>query len=66
MSGLTPVERLIVKFICEQKTNKEIAKALNFSIRTIEDYRLKIQKKTGTKNAVGIALFAVVNGIVKL
>jgi DNA-binding NarL/FixJ family response regulator len=56
----------IIKLICKQLTTKEISKSLNLGIRTIDDYRNKIQAKTGAKNAVGIALYAVKNSLVAL
>lgn len=54
----------IIQLLCGQLTNKEIAKATNFHVRTIEDYRRKIQEKMDVKNAVGIALYAAEHGII--
>jgi DNA-binding NarL/FixJ family response regulator len=53
----------IIKLICKQCSNKEIAAKLKLSIRTIEGYREEILKKMKVKNSVGIALFAVRNKI---
>jgi len=61
----TETEIEIIKLICKQLTAKEIAEKLDLSYRTIEDYRLKIQKKVRAKNIVGIALYAIRKGIVK-
>ncbi len=57
-------ELRIVQLICRQLSTKEIAAELRLSNRTIDDYRHKILEKTGAKNMVGIALYAVKNGLV--
>jgi DNA-binding NarL/FixJ family response regulator len=49
----------IIRMICQQFTNKEIATQLGISIRTVESHREKIQEKTGAKNSVGVAIYAI-------
>jgi DNA-binding CsgD family transcriptional regulator len=56
---LTTQEVTIVRLICKQFTAKEIADKMGLSYRTVEGYRLEIQKKIGAKNLVGISLYAV-------
>lgn len=58
-------ERRIIEMICCQLTTKEIAFRLKLSVRTVDDYRHKIQEKTGAKNAVGIAIYAVKTKLVE-
>lgn len=53
----------IIKLICQQYTNKEIAEMLGLSIRTVESHREKIQEKTGAKNAIGVVVYAIKHGI---
>jgi DNA-binding NarL/FixJ family response regulator len=53
----TSRETDIIKLICEQQTNKEIATALG--LRTVESHREKIQEKTGAKNSIGVAIYAI-------
>ena len=53
----------IIKLICNQYSNKEIAGELELSKRTIEGYRQKILEKIDAKNTVGIVLYAVKNKI---
>lgn len=55
----TPKEIEIIKCICEEMSNKEIAEKKNLSIRTIEGYRDKILEKIGAKNSVGIVVYAI-------
>jgi DNA-binding CsgD family transcriptional regulator len=63
---LTTLEIKIVKLICKEFTAKEIAAKLGMSYRTIEGYRLIIEKKIGVKSLVGIVLFAVKSGIIQI
>ena len=53
----------VIRCICQEMTNKEIAPRLNLSIRTIEGYRDKIQEKIGAKNAAGIVIYAIKHNI---
>jgi two-component system response regulator NreC len=58
-------ELSIIIYICKEYTNKEIADELSLSIRTVEEHRNNIAKKIGAKNAVGIALYAFRNKLVR-
>lgn len=55
----TDRELEVIRLICEQKTNKEIAASLRLSVRTVESYRENIQEKTAARNSVGIVLYAI-------
>lgn len=63
---LSEREREVIKLICEQCTNQEIAEKLNLSPRTVESHRQRILEKTGSKNSVGIVIYAVINNIYSL
>ena len=52
-------ELLVIKLICQEFSNKEIAEKLNLSKRTVEGYREKILEKINAKNTVGIVVFAI-------
>jgi len=56
----------VIKLICEQHTNKEIAKTLNLSIRTVESHREKIQEKADAKNSIGIAIYAIKHNLFEI
>jgi DNA-binding NarL/FixJ family response regulator len=62
-SSFTEKELEIMRAICHQLTTKEIATDLALNRRTVEDYSHSIKEKTGTRNIVGIALYAVKKGI---
>ena len=57
--GLTDREIEIIRLICAQKSNKEIAEILDISPRTVDSHKTNIFTKTGAKNIIGVALFAV-------
>lgn len=60
---LTNREIDVVKLICQEKTNQEIADILFLSPRTVESHRQRILDKIGAKNTVGIVIYAVINDI---
>ena len=59
----TERELEIVRLICQELSNKEIAERLHLSVRTVEGYRDKIQDKMNVRNAAGIVIYAIRNGI---
>ncbi len=62
----TEKELEVIRMICQQASNKEIAAHLNLSIRTIEGYRDRIQERINARNMVGIVVYAIREGIYKL
>ncbi|MVN20652.1 response regulator transcription factor [Mucilaginibacter arboris] len=57
-------ETEILKLICQEKQNTEIADQLFLSVRTVEGYRTKLFEKTGSKNIVGLVIYAIKKGII--
>lgn len=53
----------VLTLICEEKTNKEIAKDLFLSRRTVEGHRNRIMEKINAKNTVGMIIYAIEHGI---
>ncbi len=49
----------VVKLICEELTNQEIADKLFLSKRTVENHRQRILDKIGATNMVGIVIYAI-------
>jgi len=60
---LTKVEKRVLGFILEGKTNREIADTLHRSIRTIEDHRARIMRKLGVDNVVDLVKKAISIGV---
>ena len=48
----------VLKLICKEYTNAEIAEAFRVSIRTAEGYRQKLVDKSGAKNIAGLVVLA--------
>jgi len=57
-------EKEVLKLVCEEYSNQEIAQKLYVSTRTVEGYRSRLFEKSGAKNLAGLVLFAVRRGIV--
>lgn len=55
-------ELAIIKLVAEQKSNEEIALLLEKSNRTIENYKREMMSKTGSKNFIGVIVYAIKNG----
>lgn len=51
----------IVKLIMEENTTADIALKLDISARTVDTHRKNILRKTGIKNMVGLAKYAIQN-----
>lgn len=64
-SELTDREKEFLKYCCDDKTYKEIAKLMNIASRSVEDYRESLFKKLNVKNRAGLAVFAIESGLVK-
>ena len=60
---LTESDTQIIKFICQGKSNSEIADLLFLSPRTIEGRKSTIYRKTETKNRGDLIIYAIKNGI---
>jgi PAS domain S-box-containing protein len=58
MNTLTSREREIMSFVILGKSNKEIAKHLRISYRTVEVHRLHIMQKTGSTNLIELLEFS--------
>lgn len=60
---LSEREKDVVKLICQEFTNHEIAEKLFISQRTVESHRQRAIEKIGAKNTVGIVIYAIINNI---
>ena len=56
----------IIKLICTEFSNKEMATELNLSVRTVEGYRDRILEKMDVRNTAGIVVYAIKHGIFKV
>lgn len=65
-SVLTPREREVLQLVAEGKTTKEIATALNLSVKTAETHRTNLMRKLDLHSVADLTLYAVRNGIVQV
>lgn len=61
---LSPQEHLILSFVAQGKTNKEIAYLLKLSEKTIRNYISNILSKLGLKNRTAAAAYAIKNKLI--
>ena len=62
----TNKELTVIKLLCQQYCNKEIAGRLNTTLRSVESARERIQYKIGAKNMIGVVVYAITKGIVNV
>jgi DNA-binding NarL/FixJ family response regulator len=51
---LTPRQQQVFDLICQGQTNKQIARALQISHRTVEDHRTDVYEKMGVPNSTAL------------
>ncbi|WP_298732852.1 response regulator transcription factor [uncultured Chitinophaga sp.] len=56
---LTNRETEVLRLICQEYNNSEIAEKLALSVRTVEGHRNNLLLKTGCRNTAGLVLFAI-------
>lgn len=60
---ITTKQKRIMQLICEERTNKEIAEVMGICIRSVETHRHNIIKDLDLRSSIGIAVYAIKNGI---
>ena len=64
--NINPREMEFLKLACTELTYKEIADRMCLAPRTIDGYREALFEKLGVKSRVGLAMYAIRNGLVKM
>lgn len=64
--ALNEKEKKFMQLVCTELNFIEIAKEMFMSPRTIEGYKYSMMQKMNVKSRVGLALYAVKHGLVKL
>lgn len=59
-------ELMFLDLACSDKTYKEIASEMFLSPKTIDGYRAALFKKLNVKSRVGLAMYAIKNGLVEI
>lgn len=62
---LTPRERQVVRLIADGKTTKEVASALDLSVKTAESYRASLMEKLNIHQTAGLVRYAIRQGLIE-
>lgn len=65
-NGLTQREKEILRYIAEDKQNKDIANLLGISIRTVQSHRTNLMDKVGAHDRTELVKYAIRKGIIGL
>jgi DNA-binding NarL/FixJ family response regulator len=63
---LTPKQREVLQLLAEGKSNKEIAKELGTSTKTVETHRAQLMEKLNIHTVAGLTKYAVREGLTSL
>jgi DNA-binding NarL/FixJ family response regulator len=62
--GLSPREREVFHLVIEGKTTKEIARAMEISVKTADNHRYRLMEKLGVHNAAELVRYAARHGLI--
>ena len=62
---LTGREQTILLELAQGKSNKDVAAALNISVRTVETHRNNIRRKLGISSTAGLTRYALEHGVLQ-
>ena len=60
---LSPLDRQVLKLICEEKNTEEIAQEIQISSARVSELREQLAEKIGVRNIAGLVMYAIKNGI---
>jgi DNA-binding NarL/FixJ family response regulator len=64
LDGLTPRQREVLQLVAEGRSTKEIAFALEVSVKTVETHRAALMERLGIRDTASLVVYAVRNGLV--
>jgi DNA-binding NarL/FixJ family response regulator len=64
LDGLTPRQREVLQLVAEGRSTKEIAFALEVSVKTVETHRAALMERLGIRDTASLVVYAVRNGMV--
>ena len=64
LESLSARQREVLRMLAEGKSTKEIAFALEVSVKTVETHRAAISERLGIRDVAGLVLFAVRSGLI--
>ena len=63
--ALTSREQTILLELAQGQSNKDVAKTLNISVRTVETHRKNIKRKLGISSTAGLTRYAMEHGVLQ-
>ena len=63
--ALTEREQTILLELAQGKSNKDVAKSLEISVRTVETHRKNIKRKLGISSTAGLTRYALEHGVLQ-
>jgi DNA-binding NarL/FixJ family response regulator len=63
LESLSKRERDILQHVVDGRSNKDVARLLNISIKTVETYRSRMLQKLGIRNVAELVKFAISHGL---
>ena len=63
--ALTGREQTILLELAQGKSNKDVALALDISVRTVETHRMNIKRKLGISSTAGLTRYALEHGVLQ-
>ena len=66
LDGLTPRQREVLQLVAEGRSTKEIAYALEVSVKTVETHRAALMERLDIRDTASLVVYAVRNGLVSV
>lgn len=66
LESLTPRQREVLQLIAEGRSTKEIATALDLSVKTVETHRAALMARLGIFDIAGLVMYAARNNLISL
>lgn len=64
--NLSPREREVLQLLAEGQSNKEIARELAISVKTVEKHRQRLMDRLNIHSVVGLTWYAIRSGVVRV
>lgn len=64
LDSLTQREQTVLKLVAEGQCNKDVARSLDISVRTVETHRQNIKQKLNIQTAAGLTRYALENNLI--
>ncbi len=64
LGRLTAREREVLQMVAEGNTNRQVARRLGISVKTVEKHRFNLMEKLDIRDVTGLVRFALMHGII--